>query len=123
MGQGYTFSVTAQQAQALLSGRFTLQFAPAAPLAAPSASLAAQVQVYPNPAREAATVTVPGVAGAPTVQAELRNALGQVVRRQAAALPAAGTQLTLSTAGLAAGVYVVRLTAGATVVTRPLTIE
>ena len=75
-GTSYVFAVTSAQAQALLLGRFTVQFAPAAPLAATSAALAASVSVYPNPARAQATVAMPGLAGTTAVQVELLNAPG-----------------------------------------------
>ena len=107
----YTFTVTAAQATALLTGRFTLRFA-AAPLATAPALTAEQVTLYPNPAHGSFAVRLPGVAGALAVQAELLNALGQVVRRQAAALPASGATLTVPTTELAAGVYTLRLRAG-----------
>ena len=122
-GQTYSFTVTATQAQALQLGRFTVQFAPAAPLSATSAALAAAVSVYPNPASTYATVAVPGLRGATAVRVELLDAVGRVVLRQQAALPASGTQLVLSTAELATGVYVVRLQAGELLVTKRLTIE
>ena len=120
-GTSYAFSMSS--AQALLPGRFTVQFAPAAPLAATPAALAASVSVYPNPARAQATVAVPGLAGTAAVRVELLNALGQVVLRQQAALPASGTQLVLPTAGLPTGIYFVRLTAGELLVTKRLTLE
>ncbi len=123
VGQAYSFSVTAAQAQALVQGRFAVQFAPAAPLAATPAALAAQVTLYPNPATTQVTVALPGIAGARTVQAEVLDAVGRVVLRQSAALPAVGTTLTLPTAGLAQGVYVVRLTAGEAVIAKRLTIQ
>ena len=82
-------------------------------LAAKSALPAAAVTVFPNPAHAAFTVHVPAVAGATTVQAELRDALGQRVRHQLAPLPAAGRRLTVDTNGLAAGVYMLHLQAGA----------
>ena len=122
-GTNYAFAVTAAQAQAPLLGRFTVQFSPAAPLSATSAALAAAVSVYPNPAREQATVAVPGLAGASAVRVELLNTLGQVVLKQQATLPASGTQLVLPTAGLATGVYIVRLQAGELLVTKRLTLE
>ncbi len=88
-------------------------FMPAAtPLAAAPALTAAEVTVFPSPARAACTVQVPAVAGASTVQVELRNTLGQVVHQQTAALPATGAHLRLATAGLAAGVYILHLQAG-----------
>lgn len=122
-GSSYAFSVTATAAQALIEGRFSVQFSAATPLATAPAQLASQVSVYPNPAREGFTVTLPGVAGATAVQAELLNALGQVVRRQQAALPAAGAQLPVATAGLAPGIYTLRLAAGAAVVTKRVTVQ
>ena len=122
-GTSYSFTATAAQAQALILNRFTVQFAPNAPLSATSAALAAVVSVYPNPARERVSVSVPGLRGSSQVQVELCNALGQVVLRQQAALPASGTTLTLTTAGMATGVYLVRLSAGELRVAKRLVIE
>jgi hypothetical protein len=123
VGTSYAFSATAVEAQALLVGRFTLQFSAASPLATTAAFTAAEVTVYPNPAHGSFAVAVPAVAGASQVQAELRSALGQVVRTQAAALPAAGARLTVATEGLAAGVYVLRLTAGPSTITKRVVIQ
>ena len=111
-GTAYSFGVTATEAQALVVGRFTLQFSATTPLATAASLAAAAVTVYPNPARESFTVVVPAVAGASQVSAELRNALGQLVRQQRAALPAAGATFSVPTATLAPGVYVLRLQAG-----------
>jgi hypothetical protein len=122
-GASYSFSMTAPQAATLLTGRFALLFRPQAPLATVSALATADVTVYPNPAHASFTVALPGVAGASTVQAELLNTLGQVVRRQAAVLPPAGTALTMPTADLAAGVYVLRLQAGATTVAKRVVVQ
>ena len=77
-----------------------------------TALTAAGVSVFPNPAHESFTVQVPAVPNATSVQAELLNALGQVVRKQSVALPAAGARFTLPTADLATGVYTLRLRAG-----------
>jgi hypothetical protein len=68
-------------------------------------------------------VLMPGVAGASAVQAELVNSLGQVVRRQSAALPASGTTLTVETADLAQGVYTLRLLAGSTTLAKRVVIQ
>jgi hypothetical protein len=122
-GTSYSFSVTAAQATALLSGRFRLSFRPATALATVPSLTAEAVGVYPNPAHERFTVTLPGLAQATTVQAELLNTLGQVVRRQSAALPATGTQFTLEIAGLATGVYTLRLQAGATTLAKRVVIH
>lgn len=113
----YAFAVTTAQASAPLVGRFSLRFTAGALATAPALT-AAQVALYPNPAHARFAVLMPGVAGAPAVQAELVNALGQVVRRQSAALPASGATLTVETADLAAGVYTLRLLAGATTVAK-----
>jgi len=123
VGTPYSFSVTATQATALLVGRFTLQFSPVAPLATAASLSTADVTVYPNPAHGRFTVLVPAVATAPAVQAELLNTLGQVVRQQAAALPATGATLTVETAGLAAGIYTLRLRAGATTLAKRVVIQ
>jgi hypothetical protein len=122
-GTAYSFSVTATEATALLAGRFTLQFSSASPLATAASLVATDVTVYPNPAHGRFTVLVPAVASAPAVQAELLNTLGQVVRRQSAALPAAGATLTVETAGLAAGVYTLRLTAGASTLAKRVVLQ
>jgi hypothetical protein len=123
VGTSYSFSVSAAQATALLSGRFSLIFRPATALATTASLRAADVAVYPNPARDRFTVVVPGLTQAGTVQAELLNSLGQVVRRQAAALPPAGTQLTIEAAGLAAGVYTLRLQAGSATLAKRVVLE
>ena len=57
------------------------------------------------------------------VQAELLNALGQVVRRQEAALPATGTQLLIEMANLATGVYTLRLRAGTTTLAKRIILQ
>ena len=119
----YAFAVTAAQASALLVGRFTLQFAASTALATAPALVAAQVQLYPNPAHGSFAVLMPGVVGATAVQAELLNALGQVVRRQSAALPASGTTLQVETGELATGVYTLRLLAGPTAVTKRVVLQ
>ncbi len=122
-GSVYRFSVTAAEATALLSNRFTLQFGTATALATTASLSTSAVSVYPNPAQSRFTVRVPAVAGASQVQAELLNALGQVVHRQAAALPAAGATLVVETAGLAAGVYTLRLVAGASTLAKRVVLQ
>jgi hypothetical protein len=122
-GSSYSFSATAAQAAAPITGRFRLYFRPATALATVPSLTADVVGVYPNPAHERFTVTLPGLAQATTVQAELLNSLGQVVRRQSAALPASGTQFTLEASGLATGVYTLRLQAGATTLAKRVVIK
>ena len=118
----YAFSVTASQATALLVGRFALRFTATALATAPALT-AAQVELFPNPARARFAVLMPGVAGAAAVRAELVNSLGQVVRRQSAVLPASGATLTVETAELAAGVYTLRLQAGPTTLVKRVVIQ
>lgn len=122
-GASYAFSVSAAEAQAIIVGRFSLQLSAPTPLATNAALVATEVTVYPNPARESFTVAVPGVAGASQVQAQLCNALGQVVRQQAAALPATGVRLRVATGTLAPGVYVLRLQAGASAIAQRIVIQ
>ena len=88
------------------------------PLAAAPALAAAEVQAFPNPAQTSLAVWVPGVVGAGEVRATLCNALGQQVRTLAAVLPSTGARLTLPTADLAAGIYTLRLQAGAAALTK-----
>ena len=119
----YAFAVTAAQAATLLTGRFTLAFGARTALAAAAALTAAEVSLYPNPAHGTFTVQVPAVAGATAVQATLLNALGQAVRRQSAALSPAGARLTVETAGLAAGVYTLRLQVGTAALAKRVVIQ
>jgi hypothetical protein len=122
-GTSYSFSATAAQAAAPIAGRFRLYFRPNAPLATAPTLSAEVVGVYPNPAHERFTVTLPGLSQATTVQAELLNSLGQVVRRQQAALPTSGTQLALDASGLATGVYTLRLQAGTSTLAKRIVIQ
>ena len=119
----YTFSVTSTQATASITGRFTLHFAARSVLATSSALTAAQVTLYPNPAHQSFTVLVPAVAGATQLHADLLNALGQVVRRQDAALAAAGARLAVDATGLAAGIYTLRLQVGAATLAKRVVIQ
>ena len=81
--------------------------------------------LYPNPARAGFTVLVPARTGAPgaPVRAELVNALGQVVQRFVAAVPAAGAGLAVDATGLPAGAYTLRLRVGATVLTQCVVLQ
>ncbi|GAB3575079.1 hypothetical protein GCM10027345_09890 [Hymenobacter daeguensis] len=86
------------------------------PLAtAPTA--AAEVALYPNPAHDTFRVQLP--AGLVPTQAELLDALGQVVRR-----PAIGSSsFRVETSGLAPGLYTLRLRAGGTALARRVVVE
>ncbi|GAA4353235.1 hypothetical protein GCM10023185_13690 [Hymenobacter saemangeumensis] len=103
--------------------RFSLVFRGASVTAAQSAMLAGKVSVYPNPAAGRFAVLLPPVAGQQHVQATLLNALGQVVASRTIALTAAGASSEFDTQALAAGVYVLRLQAGADVLTQRVVVE
>ena len=76
----------------------------------------------PNPTRSSATLRY-ALAEAGDVEIALFNTLGQRVAVLATGPRAAGTHdITVRADGLAAGVYVVRLTAGGTSQTRTLTV-
>jgi hypothetical protein len=68
-------------------------------------------------------VRMPAIAGASQVQATLLNTLGQVVRRQAAALPATGATFTVEAGGLSTGVYTLRLQAGTSTVAKRVILQ
>ena len=103
----YTFAATN------LVGRFSLAFGAAAPLASASGALAAQVSVYPNPASQRFTVEVPAPHAA-QVRVTLFNALGQTVRTsQQVATGSGPAAVAVDAAGLAAGVYTLRVQVGA----------
>ncbi|MBF9220131.1 T9SS type A sorting domain-containing protein [Hymenobacter ruricola] len=93
------------------------------PLAAAPGAEAAEVALFPNPAHEGFAVQLPAAWGAVAVRAELRNALGQVVRQQPEARPASGAALTFATAGLAPGVYVLRVQAGSHSLTKRVVLD
>ena len=104
----YAFATTATT----LAGRFTLVFAPAgAPLATAAELSAAQISVFPNPAKQRFTVQVPA-AKTGTVTVALYNSLGQQVRTVRAAAAGEATNVAVDASGLAAGVYTLRVQAG-----------
>ncbi|MBF9221458.1 T9SS type A sorting domain-containing protein [Hymenobacter ruricola] len=78
---------------------------------------AAEVSLAPNPAHEAFTVQLP--ASFQPTQAALLNALGQVVRRPAAA----GAHFQVETAGLTPGVYTLRLYSGEAVLAKRVAVQ
>ncbi|MDO7876890.1 fibronectin type III domain-containing protein [Hymenobacter sp. ASUV-10] len=90
------------------------------PLTTAPPSLAAQVQLYPNPAHATATLELPAALRGPGTSCGLRNSLGQVVQQPALGT-AARTELDLR--GLAAGVYSLQVRTAAGTVTKRLVIE
>ncbi len=117
-GTAYRFAV----AGTLANGRFVLELNPAAaPLASAAQALAAQVQVYPNPAHGRFTLTLP--AGAGPAQATLLNALGQAVVTRTIALTVAGATSEFNTTALPTGIYALTLKLGHDTVTRRVVVE
>jgi len=86
---------------------------------APPAALAG-LSLAPNPAHGTAQVRIPAVPGTAQATLTLLDALGRVARRQPAAT---GATATLDLAGLAPGVYVLRVQAGAATATQKLVVE
>lgn len=122
-----TGAYTATLAQGLSTSRFVLHLNQAAgPLATANAQLFAEMQVYPNPAGpQTATVqvVVSGQAGAlAKARLDVLNSIGQRVytANGPVAAPTGSLRLAIPTAGLAAGVYTVRLTTATGVLTRKL---
>ena len=97
-------------------GRFALEFAPSGTaLATAAQTLAAQVQLYPNPAQGRFHVVLP--AGTKAASAVVTNALGQVVLTRTLA----GTEADFSLA--TPGVYTLRLTVDGNAVARKVVVE
>ena len=63
------------------------------------------------------------MAGATQLHADLLNTLGQVVRRQDAALAPTGANLAVDAHGLAAGIYTLRLQVGAATLAKRVVIQ
>ncbi|MGI4740642.1 MAG: reprolysin-like metallopeptidase [Janthinobacterium lividum] len=119
---GTTYAFTLATATAG-TARFALVFRPAGVLATQPALSTAQVRIFPNPAHGSFAVLLPPVAGQRAVQATLLTMLGQPVLSRAIALTAAGATAEFDTHSLAAGVYVLRLTAGDQSLTQRVTVE
>ncbi|MBO2010991.1 Ig-like domain-containing protein [Hymenobacter negativus] len=112
----YTFTMNAVNT----APRFELVFGPAQVLST-SAALAAQVAVFPNPARSAVAVELPGNLSRQPVTAALVDALGRVVSQQV--LPAGLSTHKLSLTNVATGVYTLRLSTSAGVIVKKLIVE
>jgi hypothetical protein len=96
----------------------------ATPTATAAEALAAQVELFPNPAPHAATLRVPADLSVAPVAARLFNALGQeVYQQQLPAAPQAGHEVQLSWPHLPAGLYVLRLHTSAGPLSKRLVLE
>ncbi|QKG58705.1 T9SS type A sorting domain-containing protein [Hymenobacter sp. BRD128] len=102
---------------------FLASFQDAFEIATASPQLGLPFSLAPNPAQGTTTVAVPAVAEASTASLTLLDALGRVVRTRTAALPAAGLRTAFDLAGVAPGVYALRVQAGAQVGTARLVVD
>jgi hypothetical protein len=101
----------------------TISYSLPAVLAAKTPLASADVAVFPNPAQERVTVRL-RAGGAQPVRLELVNNLGQVVLgTTAAAAQLQREGVELSTAGLPAGLYVVRLSSASGTATHKLVVR
>ena len=116
---GYSFAVGNA---AVATTRFRLLLTQSRVLATAPAALAAQVLVYPNPARGAVSVELPAAWRPLATTLTLLNAVGQRVRTQA--LPA-GSPATVSfpLAGVVPGLYLLQLATPQGTVLKRLVVE
>jgi hypothetical protein len=89
--------------------RFALLFRPGTVTASQAGAGAGQLLVFPNPAHDAFSLSLPALPGLRTVQATLLNSLGQVVLHRTLTATSAGLQAELNVRGLPQGVYLLRL--------------
>jgi len=88
-----------------------------------SALSAESVTLAPNPAHGMATVRLPAVPGTATATLTLLDALGRAVRTQQVPLAAVGTTAEVPLAGLAPGLYRLRVQAGGQQASQALAVE
>ncbi|MBH8557764.1 T9SS type A sorting domain-containing protein [Hymenobacter negativus] len=117
----YAFSLSSTTA----TGRFALEFRPAGALATtPAQALAAQVQLFPNPASSSFRVQLPVLGSKAVVAATLTNALGQTVLSRSLSAPAGqAIDAEFDVHALATGVYTLRLTVDGTLLVRKVVVE
>lgn len=101
------------------SGRFLATLS-TMPLATAHTQLAASIELYPNPARGITTVQVPAGMGRALAALSLLDATGRVVRTATAP---AGQPYALALAGLAPGLYALKVQVGEALAMRQLVVE
>ncbi|UOQ97144.1 T9SS type A sorting domain-containing protein [Hymenobacter sp. 5317J-9] len=119
--QSPTYRFTAATAGALSPTRFELVFGAQQALGTAPAALAAQVALYPNPARTQAVVELPQSLSRQPVSAALVDALGRVVRQRE--LPAGPATHALPLTDITPGIYSLRLRTAAGTVVKMLVVE
>lgn len=107
----------------VLAGPAARAQAPASVAAEPSATVLADVNVYPNPAHIRATVQVPAVTGATRAIVTLTDAQGTVVFEQPVSLLETGGTTEVPLLGRKPGLYRVQVQAGDQRVAKTLTVE
>jgi hypothetical protein len=116
-----SYQFTISNAAAPTTTRFALVFSPRQVLATAPAALAEQVGVYPNPARTQVAIELPLNLSRQPITVALLDGLGRVVRQQA--LPVGGATHLLPLAGVAPGVYSLRLATEQGTVVKKLVVE
>jgi hypothetical protein len=111
----YTFTASAP----VQAGRFFLLMHQ--PTASQQAMALAETTIYPNPAHDHLWLSRPATLAANSCTLTLLNSLGQVVRHQQ--IPVAAADASVALAGLARGVYVLRLVSAAGSLSRRVTVE
>ncbi|WP_210520067.1 carboxylesterase family protein [Hymenobacter terricola] len=119
-GTRYAFTL----ASPVATGRFALELRPANVTATAAQALAAQLQVFPNPASGSFQVVLPAGSPVAAVPAWLTNTLGQTVRRQLLSAPAGQPlRAEVDARGLAPGVYQLHLGVAGTPLVRRVVLQ
>lgn len=113
---------TQQAATAVPSTRFTLRLTASGPLGVAGDDLRAAIMLYPNPAHNNLTVTLPSELTRTPCSVQLTDALGRTVRTFAIAAGTTSAQ-TLSLANLTPGLYVAHVGTSAGITTRRIVVE
>lgn len=92
-------------------------------LSARNATLAQAISVYPNPARDAFTLSLPAMASQRTAKLTLINTLGQQVQTRTIQLSASGTETQVKVSGLATGLYTLQIQTADQLATKQIVIE
>ncbi|MDO7875284.1 T9SS type A sorting domain-containing protein [Hymenobacter sp. ASUV-10] len=122
-GTNYTVTIVANYPGGATSVPLTTTFDTVLGTATRAALAGGVVSVFPNPTHRTFTLSLPALGATRTAQLTLLNALGQTVLSQSIALAPAGTQAPVAVAALAAGLYTVRVQAGAETATTRLAVE
>ena len=86
-------------------------------------NLAAQVGLFPNPARGSFTLRLPAELGRTPVTVKVVNQLGQLVRERTVPMTRAGATAQFDVSGFAPGVYLLRITGGSNQVVTRIVVE